>query len=101
MCAVIVQNITFTAMSAITTRLATFDDIEELQQLIGVSVRGLSTAYNAPQQIESAIKYIFGVDTQLVTDGTYYVAELDGVTVGCGGWSKKKTLYGGDQHKEI
>ncbi|PWK79913.1 acetyltransferase (GNAT) family protein [Mucilaginibacter oryzae] len=88
-------------MSVITTRLATPDDIPELQQLIGISVRGLSTAYNTPQQIESAIKYIFGVDTQLVIDGTYYVAEMEGVTVGCGGWSKRNTLYGGDQHKEV
>lgn len=88
-------------MSVITTRLATPDDIPELQQLISISVRGLSTAYNTPQQIESAIKYIFGVDTQLVIDGTYYVAEMDSVTVGCGGWSKRNTLYGGDQHKEV
>jgi GNAT superfamily N-acetyltransferase len=86
---------------SVTTRLATFDDIPALQQLIALSVRGLSVNYNTPQQIESAIKYIFGVDTQLVTDGTYYVAELDGVTVGCGGWSKRNTLYGGDQHKEV
>lgn len=88
-------------MSAITTRLATFNDIPELQGLIALSVRGLSTNYYNQQQIESAIKYIFGVDTQLVTDGTYYVAEINGVTVGCGGWSKRNTLYGGDQHKEI
>lgn len=88
-------------MSAITTRLATFNDISELQGLIALSVRGLSTNYYNQQQIESAIKYIFGVDTQLVTDGTYYVAEIDGITVGCGGWSKRNTLYGGDQHKEI
>lgn len=87
-------------MSTVTTRLATFNDIPELQQLIAISVRGLSTNYYNQQQIESAIKYIFGVDTQLVTDGTYYVAEIDGVTVGCGGWSKRNTLYGGDQHKE-
>ncbi|MFC0515067.1 GNAT family N-acetyltransferase [Mucilaginibacter angelicae] len=88
-------------MSTITTRLATFNDIPELQKLIALSVRGLSTGYYNQQQIESAIKYIFGVDTQLVTDGTYYVAEIDSVTVGCGGWSKRNTLYGGDQHKEI
>lgn len=88
-------------MATITTRLATFNDIPELQQLIGLSVRGLSTGYYTRQQIESAIKYIFGVDTQLVTDGTYYVAEQEGVTVGCGGWSKRNTLYGGDQHKEV
>ena len=85
----------------VTTRLATFDDIPSLQKLIALSVRGLSVNYNTPQQIESAIKYIFGVDTQLLTDGTYYVAELDGIAVGCGGWSKRNTLYGGDQHKEI
>jgi GNAT superfamily N-acetyltransferase len=88
-------------MSTITTRLATFNDIPPLQLLIASSVRGLSTDYYTAQQIESAIKYIFGVDTQLVTDDTYYVAELDGVTVGCGGWSKRNTLYGGDQHKEV
>lgn len=95
------KNITFTTMFTITTRLATFNDIPELQELIALSVRGLSTNYYNQQQIESAIKYIFGVDTQLVTDGTYYVAEIDGITVGCGGWSKRNTLYGGDQHKEV
>jgi GNAT superfamily N-acetyltransferase len=85
----------------ITTRLATFDDILVLQQLIGLSVRGLSTGYNTPNQIESAIKYIFGIDTQLIIDGTYYVAQVDDTIVGCGGWSKRNTLYGGDQHKEV
>jgi len=85
----------------IDTRLATFDDIPLLQQLIGDSVRGLSTAYNTPGQIESAIKYIFGIDTQLIIDRTYYVALVDGAIAGCGGWSKRNTLYGGDQHKEV
>jgi len=85
----------------ITTRTATFADIPALNEMIALSVRGLSTDYYTPNQIESAIKYIFGVDTQLVTDGTYYVAEIDNITVGCGGWSKRNTLYGGDQHKEI
>jgi GNAT superfamily N-acetyltransferase len=68
--------------------------------MIALSVRGLSTDYYSPAQIESAIKYIFGVDTQLVIDGTYHVAEIDGITVGCGGWSKRNTLYGSDQHKD-
>ncbi|WP_183556934.1 GNAT family N-acetyltransferase [Mucilaginibacter sp. SP1R1] len=85
----------------ITTRPATFDDIPVLQQLIALSVRGLSTGYNTPNQIESALKYVFGVDTQLVTDGTYYVAQIRDTIVGCGGWSKRNKLYGGDQHKEI
>ncbi|MEO6631381.1 MAG: GNAT family N-acetyltransferase [Mucilaginibacter sp.] len=85
----------------LTTRLATQRDIPQLNDLIALSVRGLSTEYYTPNQIESAIKYIFGVDTQLITDGTYYIAEKDGVLVGCGGWSKRNTLYGGDQHKDI
>jgi len=84
-----------------TTRLATFEDIPALNQTIALSVRGLSAAYYTPGQIESAIKYIFGVDTQLVADRTYYIVESDGNIVGCGGWSKRNTLYGGDQHKEI
>jgi len=85
----------------LTTRLATHHDIPQLNELIALSVRGLSTEYYTPNQIESAIKYIFGIDTQLIIDGTYYIAEKEGVLVGCGGWSKRNTLYGGDQHKDI
>lgn len=81
-------------------RLATFNDIPELQNLIALSVRGLSTNYYTNQQIESAIKYIFGVDSQLISDGTYYVLEQDGIAVACGGWSKRNTLYGGNQYKD-
>ena len=83
----------------ITTRLAAFDDIPFLNQLIEQSARILSEGFYTPAQTESAIKYIFGVDTQLVSDGTYYVAEVDGNIAACGGWSKRNTLYGGDQHK--
>ncbi|TSD65965.1 GNAT family N-acetyltransferase [Inquilinus sp. KBS0705] len=85
----------------ISIRLATFNDIPVLQALIALSVRGLSIGYYTPAQIDSSIKYIFGIDSQLITDGTYYVAENDGVIAGCGGWSKRNTLYGGDQHKEV
>jgi len=74
-------------------RLATFQDIPQLQQLIALSARGLSTAYYTPAQIESAIRYVFGIDTQLIVDGTYYVFEKAHVPVGCGGWSKRNTLY--------
>jgi len=84
-----------------TIRLATHADIPALNQLIALSVRRLSTNYYTPAQIESAIKYVFGVDTQLITDQTYYIAEIDDQIVGCGGWSKRNTLYGGDQHKDI
>ena len=82
-----------------TIRLAATADIPALQKLIAASVRGLSEGYYSPKQIESSIKYIFGIDTQLLADGTYYVIEADNTIVACGGWSKRKTLYGGDQHK--
>ena len=83
----------------ISIRVATMEDIPALQKLIPESARGLSQGYYTPQQIESAIKHIFGVDTQLIADKTYYVAEAGGQVVGCGGWSRRKTLYGGDQMK--
>jgi GNAT superfamily N-acetyltransferase len=81
-------------------RLASPFDVPALNEMIALSVRGLSKTFYTQDQIESAIKYIFGVDTQLIADGTYYIAELNGVIVGCGGWSKRNTLYGGDQHKD-
>lgn len=84
---------------AIDIRLATKNDIPELEKLIPLSVRGLSQDLYTPQQIESAIVFIFGVDSQLIEDGTYFVATCDNQIVGCGGWSKRKTLFGGDQMK--
>jgi N-acetylglutamate synthase-like GNAT family acetyltransferase len=83
----------------ITMRVAVMDDVPALQQLIPHSARELRKGYYTPQQIESAIKDIFGVDTQLIADRTYYVAEAAGQMVGCGGWSKRKTMFGGDQRK--
>ncbi|MDF2379980.1 GNAT family N-acetyltransferase [Nostoc ellipsosporum NOK] len=81
-------------------RPATFQDIPELEKLLALSVRGLSKEHYSSGQIESALKYIFGIDTQLIIDGTYYIFEIDKVIVGCGGWSMRRTLYGGDQHKQ-
>ncbi|MGZ3776149.1 MAG: GNAT family N-acetyltransferase [Mucilaginibacter sp.] len=80
-------------------RLATFQDIPQLQQLIALSARGLSAGYYTQAETESAIKHVFGVDTQLVTDGTYFVIEEAGIIIACGGWSKRNTLFGGDQFK--
>ncbi|HET6978577.1 MAG TPA: GNAT family N-acetyltransferase [Pyrinomonadaceae bacterium] len=79
-------------------RKATMDEREALQELIAVSARYLSREHYDDQQIETAIATVFGVDTDLIEDGTYLVAESDGQIVGCGGWSKRNTLYGGDQY---
>jgi len=84
---------------AIGFRLATVQDIPSLKQLIPQSVRALSAGYYTAQQIESALVHIFGVDSQLIADRTYFVAIADDQLVGCGGWSKRKTLFGGDQMK--
>ncbi|HMX29198.1 MAG TPA: GNAT family N-acetyltransferase, partial [Blastocatellia bacterium] len=80
-------------------RHAIFEDVAALERLIEASVRALSQGYYSPPQIESSLKYVFGVDTQLVADGTYFVVEADGQLAGCGGWSKRKNLYGGDKVK--
>jgi GNAT superfamily N-acetyltransferase len=81
------------------TRAAHLAEVAALEALIDQSVRQLSVGYYSPPQIASALRYVFGIDTQLILDGTYYVAEIDGHLVGCGGWSRRTTLYGGDQHK--
>ena len=81
-------------------RVATLQDVPTLREP-DPPLRGeLSKTYYTPAQVESAIRYIFGVDTQLIEDGTYYVAETEGRIVGCGGWSKRKTMFGGDQMKD-
>jgi GNAT superfamily N-acetyltransferase len=80
-------------------RTATSEEIPALERLIEESVRALSVGFYSPQQIESSLKYVFGVDTQLIEDGTYFVVEADGLPAGCGGWSKRRTLYGGDKLK--
>jgi len=80
-------------------RLATPADLPALGELIPLSVRGLSRGFYSDEQIESAIRHIFGPDTQLIADGTYFVATIGGALVGCGGWSRRRTLFGGDQMK--
>ena len=80
-----------------TIRRARLDERDAIQELIAASARGLSRADYSNQQIESAILDVFGVDSSLIEDGTYFVAEHEAQLVGCGGWSKRKTLFGGDQ----
>jgi len=80
-------------------RPATLTDIPALQELIRVSVTALSAEHYTSEQIQSALSHVFGVDTQLIMDGTYFVAEIEGQLAGSGGWSKRTTLFGGDQSK--
>jgi GNAT superfamily N-acetyltransferase len=81
-------------------RLATNADIAELHKLIEASVRGLMTQGYSLRQLEGALGTYLGVDTQLIADQTYFVAEAEigaaKIAVGCGGWSKRKTLFGAD-----
>jgi GNAT superfamily N-acetyltransferase len=78
-------------------RLATVADVPELREVIDASVRGLQLTDYSPEQIEESLRTVYGVDTKLIADGTYYVVESAGKIVGCGGWSRRRTLYGGDQ----
>src|SRR5437660_5774640 len=78
-------------------RKARLEDRAAIEQLIEASTRGLSREDYSDRQIEAAIATVFGVDTSLILDGTYFVAEEAGTLIGCGGWSKRKTLFGGDQ----
>jgi GNAT superfamily N-acetyltransferase len=84
-------------------RQARPEDIPVLAALIDASVRGLQSLDYTPSQIEAALRTVYGVDSQLIADGTYFLAEVDdrqqpsgSAIVGCGGWSKRKTLFGGD-----
>lgn len=78
-------------------RTATPADRETIQQLIAISARELSRGYYSEEQVGAALKSVYGVDSMLIEDGTYFVAEADDMVIGCGGWSKRKTLFGGDQ----
>ncbi len=77
-------------------RPATAADATEIQELIGRSIRALGAADYSPEQIEGALKGAFGLDSQLIADGTYFVVESQGRLIGCGGWSYRRTLFGGD-----
>lgn len=80
-------------------RQATPADVSGIRSLIDASVRGLSEPLYTRQQIDSALRYLFGPDSQLIEDGTYYVAEVGAEIIASGGWSRRKTLHGGDQFK--
>ena len=81
-------------MSKYELRKASTGDVPQISELISTSVRGLAKGIYNDRQIELSIVSVFGVDHQLIADGTYFVAESNGSIVGCGGWSRRKTLYG-------
>lgn len=78
-------------------RKATLDERDAISHLIAESARHLSRDHYAHAQIEAAVASVFGVDSSLIEDGTYFVVEQNRMLIGCGGWSRRKTLYGGDQ----
>src|SRR5258706_15679448 len=77
-------------------RKAMLDDREAIEQLIVESARGLSRQDYSDSEIEAAIASVFGVDTNLIVDQTYFVAESSEILIGCGGLRKGKRLFGGD-----
>lgn len=82
-------------MGSITIRLANENDLPVLRHIMDAAIAELQAGFLSPEAIESS-RAVMGLDRQLVADGTYFVAEIDGQPAGCGGWSKRATLYGGD-----
>ncbi len=80
---------------ALVTRLATEADLPDLRALMARSIAELQRGFLDEAQI-AASRSVMGLDTQLVADRTYFVVEQDGALAGCGGWSARATLYGGD-----
>ena len=78
-----------------TIRLASRDDLPVLRPLVAAAIGELQKGFLDDDQIRSS-QAIMGIDLQLIDDGTYFVVELDGEVAGCGGWSRRATLYGGD-----
>jgi GNAT superfamily N-acetyltransferase len=88
-------------VSSFALRVATAEDVPEIARVIDASVRGLQAGDYSSAEIEGALATVFTVDSQLIADGTYFVAIAPGGEVaGCGGWSFRKTLYGGDGQVE-
>jgi GNAT superfamily N-acetyltransferase len=85
-----------------TLRLAEREDVTGLERLIPVSVHGLQDGYYSEAQRNAAIGSIFAVDRQLIQDRTFFVARSgSGLLVGCGGWSHRQSLYGGDSNRNF
>jgi GNAT superfamily N-acetyltransferase len=78
-----------------THRIATTDDLVVLEAVMDAAISELQQGFLTPEEIESS-RAIMGIDTQLIQDGTYYVVLEGEAVAGCGGWSRRATLYGGD-----
>ena len=77
-------------------RLATREDLDALHELMNLAIAELQKPFLDAAQIASS-RTIMGLDTQLIDDGTYFIVTDDGALAGCGGWSRRATLYGGDR----
>lgn len=77
-------------------RMAQREDLPALIALMNAAISELQKPFLDDAQIQSS-RTIMGLDTQLVDDGTYFLVEHNGVLAGCGGWSRRATMYGGDQ----
>ena len=82
-------------MTALASRFATPADLPALRTLMALAIDRLQDDFLTPEQVAASHAFM-GLDTQLVTDGTYFLIEDDGRLAGCGGWSRRATLYGGD-----
>lgn len=83
------------ANKSATHRLADIGDLDAMRALMEMSIAELQRSHLSAEQIASS-RSIMGLDTQLVTDQTYFIVEIDAQLAGCGGWSRRATLYGGD-----
>lgn len=81
-------------------RTATHDDLPALRELMQLAIDLLQTGFLSPAEI-AASHALMGLDTQLVTDGDYFLVEIDGRLAGCGGWSRRATLFGGDHSVDL
>jgi GNAT superfamily N-acetyltransferase len=79
-----------------THRVATIEDLAALREVMRRSIENLQVGFLTPEQVRVS-HTVMGLDTQLVRDGTYFIVESDGRIAGCGGWSWRSTLYGGDE----
>jgi GNAT superfamily N-acetyltransferase len=88
-------------MRSFRLRAATIEDVSGIRALIDASVRSLQAGDYSAAQIDASLATVFTIDSRLIADGTYFVALAeDNSLAGCGGWSKRKTLYGGDHQVE-